>query len=391
MLPILPHCRTAIQLLAAVRPLKRPLYPRPSPANAYPSRVAIRSLSADPGEPLSRKASRYKIDPIYRERIKASSRSLYRENAGDRKLAQMRLRYHADDERRLERLERVSERRRRLPPASAWAKQRHCEQQAIRYLVLKQVSSCPDIEWASHIPVHNEERTQVSCSGCNQLKRLKLFWERRAEPEKYDCHTCFTSDADRKWPIGYVKRRLHSTARDKTPVASHAHTSVTYSSPAFSNVPRRTTTTTVPTSHRHCTSVVTPSVPGSKRSFSTMRRLCEQQARGRGRGRPPTLRTPEEEAARKNAIREYSRTYHRERRATDADYRTRRAASAKWDKLRKLESDPMDLRRQQLRYQQTYVSKKMESDPNYAKALQKANQRRCYKYYHKKSKSSSDL
>lgn len=259
MSPMLPNCRAATQLLAAVRPLKRPLYLGPSPANVFPTRVAIRGLSADLGEPISRKAWRYRNDPIYRERILATQRSAYRENSGfrERQSARMSLRYHTDDEYRLKMLDR---KRGRLSSDPAWAEQ-HRDMEAIRSMVTKQVLSSPDIEWASHVPMYHKERKQeVFCSGCNRSKLLNLFWKRKAEPEKFDCHPCFASDPDRKWPIDYVKGRGCSTARDKIPVANHAHTSAAYPSPGPFNAPRRTTTITMPSSHRYFST--SPSLAG---------------------------------------------------------------------------------------------------------------------------------
>lgn len=219
-----------------------------------------------------------------------------------------------------------------------------------------------ELHWETHMPVRHEKTEYIICASCKRPKLLMLWWAQKDDPAKLDCHTCFMLDEAHKWPVGYKPRPIKA---NKTSGAG----------PKESNVEQ---------GDLPSTSVVPTSVPGGKRSFSTMRRLFEQQTRGRGR--PPTLRSAEEEAARQAPQREYRRIYDRKRWVTDADFRARRLATVERCNLRKLERDPMERRRQQVKLSRTYRARKMKSDPNYAMAFLEAARLRNYESYHKGTK-----
>ncbi|CAD0098139.1 unnamed protein product, partial [Aureobasidium mustum] len=186
---------------------------------------------------------RYHSDPEFREKCKQSNKNSYANpEVHERRMRELRERYANDSEFREKKLRYYKEKYANDPQhregisrssAKQWlelrstfeqdpkAHQLRKDQIAKRMLAMyhekaeyrwrlnlaARLRLSPryrdEVVWNSHKPVIYSTKVNHTCATCDRERfgGLKLWWQRKNEPDKYDCFRCFAADREVSTPI----------------------------------------------------------------------------------------------------------------------------------------------------------------------------------------------
>lgn len=77
-------------------------------------------------------------------------------------------------------------------------------------------------QWPTHIPQHEQTKVARLCASCNYVRSMKLWWIRRGDSKIADCHRCFASDLERAVPLGFTFDSTGHLSRKSDGKVEHA-------------------------------------------------------------------------------------------------------------------------------------------------------------------------